>query len=182
MKIVADELGITDALNCFTNGDIGSCVATGVTILAFFAGGIAGKILAKYGSPWKWKKGIELVGKLKDLAGEAVTGIKDLLRAGSCNSFVPGTKVLLADGTSKPIEQLKLGDKMKATDPTTGKSTDEPVVATIIGRGAKHLVDVTVVSSKRGGGVERAHIVATDRHPFYLVSEGERDSSSEPRF
>ncbi|MEU0096501.1 polymorphic toxin-type HINT domain-containing protein [Kribbella sp. NPDC006257] len=175
VKIVADELGITDALNCFTNGDIGSCVATGVTILASFAGGIAGKILAKYGSPWKWKKGIELVGKLKDLAGKAIGGIKDLLKAGSSscpvNSFVPGTKVLLADGTSKPIEQLKLGDKVKATDPDTGKTATEPVVATIVGRGSKHLVDIAVTSSKPGGTLETASIVATDRHPFYLASK-----------
>ncbi|TDU91872.1 RHS repeat-associated protein [Kribbella voronezhensis] len=171
VKIVADELGITDALNCFTNGDIGSCVATGVTILASFAGGIAGKILAKYGSPWKWKKGIELVGNLKNLAGKAITAIKDLLKAGKCNSFVPGTKVLLADGTSKPIEQVKVGDKVKATDPATGKTKAEPVVATIIGQGAKHLVNVAVTSGKPGGATTTANLVATDGHPFYLASE-----------
>ncbi|MFB9472539.1 hypothetical protein ACFFR3_23780 [Nonomuraea salmonea] len=26
-----------------------------------------------------------------------------------CNSFAPGTKVVLADGTSKPIEQIRTG-------------------------------------------------------------------------
>lgn len=64
---------------------------------------------------------------------------------GSCeNSFVPGIKVVVADGTSKPIEQLKLSDKVKATDPATGKTTAQPVVATIIGQGTKQLVDLTI--------------------------------------
>jgi hypothetical protein len=123
---------------------IGLAVLRRYAVLASFAGGIAGKILAKYGSPRKWKKGAELVGNLKKLADRGITAIKDLLKAGQCNSFVPGTKVLLADGSSKPIEQLKLGDKVKATDPATGETTAERVVATIIGQGAKHLVDLGV--------------------------------------
>ena len=171
VKIVADELGVTDALNCFTDGDVGACIATGVTVLASFAGGIAGKILAKYGSPRKWKKGAELVGNLNRLADRGITAIKDLLKAGKCNSFVPGTKVLLADGSSKPIEQLKLGDKVKATDPATGETTAEPVVATIIGQGAKHLVDLTVTTTSPDGSTRAAHVVATDGHPFYLPAE-----------
>jgi RHS repeat-associated protein len=170
VKIVADELGITDALNCFTNGDISSCIATGVTVLSSFAGGVAGKLLSKYGAPWKWKKAAALVGKLKDLAGDAVSAIKDLVKIGkSCplgNSFVPGTKVLMADGSWRPIEQLILGDKVKATDPATGQTSPEPVVATIKGHGLKHLVDLTV-TTKKAGTSHSAHVVATDGHPFY---------------
>lgn len=41
VKIVADELGITDALNCFKDGDVGACISTGVTVLSSFVGGIA---------------------------------------------------------------------------------------------------------------------------------------------
>ncbi|MFE7455797.1 polymorphic toxin-type HINT domain-containing protein [Streptomyces sp. NPDC057554] len=60
------------------------------------------------------------------------------------NSFVPGTLVVMADGTRKPIEDVKLGDKVLATDPKTGETTAQPVVATILGDGAKNLVKVTV--------------------------------------
>jgi hypothetical protein len=28
LKIIADELGITDAVNCVTQGDVGACIAT----------------------------------------------------------------------------------------------------------------------------------------------------------
>ncbi|WP_164717149.1 hypothetical protein [Actinomadura sp. J1-007] len=40
---------------------------------------------------------------------------------GKC-SFVPGTAVLMADGTTKPIDQVRVGDKVIATDPATGKT------------------------------------------------------------
>ncbi|WP_433517740.1 Hint domain-containing homing endonuclease [Nonomuraea sp. CA-143628] len=36
------------------------------------------------------------------------------------NSFVPGTKVLMADGSAKPIEGVKIGDQVVAADPVTG--------------------------------------------------------------
>lgn len=47
------------------------------------------------------------------------------------NSFTPGTKVLMADGSSKPIEDVKLGDKIFATDPETGETRVETVTAEI---------------------------------------------------
>nr|WP_308340505.1 MULTISPECIES: Hint domain-containing homing endonuclease [unclassified Streptomyces] len=53
---------------------------------------------------------------------------------GSCpinNSFTPGTKVLMADGSTKPIEDVKVGDKVKATDPKTGETRIETVTAEI---------------------------------------------------
>jgi RHS repeat-associated protein len=174
VKIVADELGITDALNCFTNGDVGACVATGVTILSSFAGGIAGKLVTKY--LIHAKKAWKLIGRIKDLVGEAIDGIKGLrkaedeLKAASCvaNSFKPGTLVLLADGTRKPIEQLRLGDKVVATDPVTGKTSAEPVVRTIIGQGTKDLVDLQTTTVAADGTSTIAKLTATTGHPFYL--------------
>jgi RHS repeat-associated protein len=174
VKIVADELGITDALNCFTDGDIGACVSTGITVISSFVGGVFGKLLSKY--LFHAKKAWKLIGRIRDLVGEAVDGIKgfrkaeDELKAASCvaNSFKPGTLVLLSDGTSRPIEQLKLGDKVKSTDPGTGATTAEPVVATIVGQGSKHLVDITVTTLVPGRPAQSAHVIATDGHPFYL--------------
>ncbi|MFV2088987.1 hypothetical protein, partial [Micromonospora sp. LOL_021] len=46
--------------------------------------------------------------------------------ADSCplnNSFTPGTRVLMADGTTTPIEQVKPGDTVIATDPETGTTS-----------------------------------------------------------
>ncbi|MFI1505639.1 polymorphic toxin-type HINT domain-containing protein [Streptomyces sp. NPDC020597] len=89
---------------------------------------------------------------------------------GSCpvsNSFVPGTKVLMADGTTKPIEQVKAGDKVVATDPKTGETRVETVTAEIKGQGLKHLVKVTIdVDGK--AGTKTAQVTATDGHPFWV--------------
>ncbi|MET9966710.1 RHS repeat-associated core domain-containing protein, partial [Streptomyces sp. NPDC006356] len=43
-------------------------------------------------------------------------------KVGDCNSFVPGTEVLMADGSTKPIEDVEIGDRILATDPRTGKT------------------------------------------------------------
>ena len=79
------------------------------------------------------------------------------------NSFVAGTLVLMADGTTKPIEELQLGELVVATDPTTGASSPSGVVATILGSGPKELVDITL---DLGDGMG-ATVTATDNHPFW---------------
>lgn len=45
------------------------------------------------------------------------------------HSFAPATRVVMADGTARPIGQVKLGDKVLATDAATGKTEAKPVVA-----------------------------------------------------
>ncbi len=39
-QIVADELGITAGIDCFTSGNIGACAETAVTLLSTFVGGL----------------------------------------------------------------------------------------------------------------------------------------------
>ena len=84
-------------------------------------------------------------------------------KSGPCSSFVPGTKVLMADGATKPIEDIKTGDKVIATDPTTGKTTARKVLAPITSKGVKNLVRVTV-----GSGDEAGVFTATGEHPFWV--------------
>ncbi|MFG2716574.1 ricin-type beta-trefoil lectin domain protein [Streptomyces goshikiensis] len=82
----------------------------------------------------------------------------------AANSFPAGTRVLLADGNSKPIEELDNGDKVRATDPETGETTTEPVVATIASNSDKHYTELTLAG-------DDASIVTTDHHPFWSESE-----------
>jgi RHS repeat-associated protein len=94
---------------------------------------------------------------------------------GSCkvgNSFTPGTLVLMADGSTKPIEDVELGDKVLATDPETGETTAETVTAEIKGEGVKHLVEVTVDTDGENG-TATGRITATDGHPFWVPELGE---------
>jgi RHS repeat-associated protein len=96
------------------------------------------------------------------------------LRALRCsvNSFDPDTPVLLADGTSKRIKDVKLGDRVLATDPRTGQSVPKPVVALIAGAGEKHLVRLTI-DTDGPNGQAIASIVTTDRHPFWSPLTGD---------
>ncbi|MER7132165.1 TreTu family toxin [Streptosporangium saharense] len=82
------------------------------------------------------------------------------------NSFVPGTKVLMADGTTKPIEEVKVGDEVIASDPKTGMVAAKPVSRLITGNGEKHLVRVVVGPTK--GSAATGAVVATDGHPFWV--------------
>ncbi|GAA2517443.1 polymorphic toxin-type HINT domain-containing protein [Streptomyces gobitricini] len=94
---------------------------------------------------------------------------------GSCktadNSFTPGTKVLMADGSTKPIEQVKTGDKVVATDPKTGETRVTTVTAEIKGSGLKRLVKVTIDTDGKAGS-KTAEMTATDGHPFWVAEVG----------
>ncbi|MGA3565240.1 polymorphic toxin-type HINT domain-containing protein [Micromonosporaceae bacterium DT59] len=183
-QILMDELGITDALDCFINGDLGACGATALNIAAAAVGGAAGKLIAKYGL--RWKKGAELISRLKDLGkrlynrvGAYFESRKKLQKAlADCNSFVPDAKVLLADGSTKPIEDLAVGDVVLATDPESGLTAPKAVVATIIGQGVKSLVEITVdVDGDRGDA--EGTLIATDGHPFWVPELAEWLDASE---
>ncbi|GAA3619449.1 hypothetical protein GCM10023079_06350 [Streptomyces chitinivorans] len=88
------------------------------------------------------------------------------------NSFTPGTRVLMADGSTKPIEDVRAGDKVLATDPETGRTRVETVTAEIRGEGVKHLVKVTVDLDGEKGD-RTASVTATDGHPFWVPELGE---------
>jgi hypothetical protein len=81
--------------------------------------------------------------------------------------------VLLADGTHKPIEKLKLGDKVVATDPITGKTSIQPLVRTIIGYGVKDLVVLKLVVVGPDGRRSVSAVTATSNHPFYVPATGQ---------
>ncbi|MEV6163937.1 polymorphic toxin-type HINT domain-containing protein [Streptomyces sp. NPDC052052] len=175
--IAAEELGITDALDCFTTGALGACGATALNVASSAVGGFLGKITAKY--LFKWKKGAALVMRLGKLGAKLARGVKDwyskskLARklATTCpisNSFTPGTRVLMADGTTKPISKVKIGDEVLATDPETGETKPRKVTAEIKGHGLKHLVQVTIdIDGARGD--KTASVTATDGHPFWVA-------------
>jgi hypothetical protein len=66
----------------------------------------------------------------------------------------------MANGSRKPIEQLKVGDEVIAGDPQEGTKSPEAIRRVIVGQGLKHLYDIHVA-----GGV----IEATHNHPFWVT-------------
>ncbi|MFE5563917.1 EndoU domain-containing protein, partial [Amycolatopsis japonica] len=108
-------------------------------------------------------------------AGKDTPSVRDKAdAAGRCptpNSFVPGTLVLLADGTYKPIEQVTLGDRVLSTDPVTGLTQARPVVNLIPGQGLKELVRITVDTDGDRGDATGT-VTATAEHPFWVGGSG----------
>ena len=80
--------------------------------------------------------------------------------ATSCaNSFTADTPVLMADGKEESIADVKVGDKVLATDPQTGRTEARPVVALIRHSGKHTMVDLTLSDGSK--------ISTTDHHPFW---------------
>ncbi|MDX3530059.1 polymorphic toxin-type HINT domain-containing protein [Streptomyces sp. ID05-39B] len=98
------------------------------------------------------------VGKL------AEKGIARIL--GKCHSFLPGTKVLMADGKTKDIEDVEVGDTVVTTDVETGdnaENVEKKVLETIRTEDDKDFTEITVAT-----GNSLSSIVATDTHPFWV--------------
>ncbi|MFD4034318.1 polymorphic toxin-type HINT domain-containing protein [Streptomyces sp. NPDC058637] len=120
-----------------------------------------------------WQEASARAASVIPLVGEARLA-KNLLKKTKCedNSFVPGTKVLMADGSTKQIEEVRNGDKVLATDPKTGKTDVETVTAEIKGEGSKRLVEVTLdIDGDQGSATET--VTATHNHPFWVPEIGE---------
>lgn len=105
----------------------------------------------------------------KEIGGIASGKIGGALgRMRGCNSFAASTAVLMANGARKDISKVGVGDRVMATDPTTGRTEAREVTAVIVGTGEKHVVEITVdVDGKRGD--RTATVTATDGHPFWVV-------------
>ncbi|WP_418959587.1 DNRLRE domain-containing protein [Streptomyces tritici] len=99
---------------------------------------------------------------------------KDEPEAPSCpvrNSFVPGTQVLMADGSTKAIEDLRAGDLVRATDVESGDTRVRRVSEPRSNEGDKRLVTLTVKASGKTAEVQ-GEITSTADHLYWLPDAG----------
>jgi hypothetical protein len=103
-----------------------------------------------------------------DLGEEEEAAAWDDLDQLECDglSFTAGTRVLLADGKSKPISDIKPGDKVIATNLTTGETQAESVTAVLV----RHDTDLYDLKIKADG--RTAVIGTTSNHPFWVPNSG----------
>ncbi|WP_244224048.1 polymorphic toxin-type HINT domain-containing protein [Streptomyces tirandamycinicus] len=100
-------------------------------------------------------------------AHRATTAAAKVLGKCSRHSFLPGTRVKLADGSIKDIEDVTTEDKVLATDPETGETANKSVAAVITTEDDKEFITLTV-STDDGPEANTAEITATDSHPFWV--------------
>ncbi|WP_370064385.1 polymorphic toxin-type HINT domain-containing protein [Streptacidiphilus sp. MAP5-3] len=98
----------------------------------------------------------------------SVAGQTFEITAGECmNSFSPDTRVLMADGKSKPIASIEVGDRVKSADPTTGKPQGSRTVQAVLIHDDSNLL--TVETRDAHGRV--AALKTTTEHPFWDPTE-----------
>ncbi|MFD8049576.1 polymorphic toxin-type HINT domain-containing protein [Streptomyces chartreusis] len=83
-----------------------------------------------------------------------------------CKCFLAGTDVLMADGTTKDIEDVQIGDSVRATDPKTGETKSRKVTRLIRTEGDKYFSELSIATDD---GIEK--LTATHEHPFWSPSE-----------
>lgn len=152
-KGVWEFSGAADIERCIKDPSWGGCAMAAVGVLP------VGKLKAA-------KKAAD---KLEDLIDSTRTGKE----AASCvvkqskDSFPAGTRVLMGNRTTRPIEQVRAGDHVLATDPETGTTGPRRVDATIFTPDDRDFTDITLDQTAGGGA-----LTATDHHPFW--SENDR--------
>ncbi|MFD0276833.1 polymorphic toxin-type HINT domain-containing protein [Kitasatospora sp. NPDC127111] len=85
---------------------------------------------------------------------------------GKKNSFPAGTGVLMGDGSRKPIETVKVGDTVLATDPLTGRTAARAVEAVIYTPDDQEFTDLEIQGENGTGS-----LTATDHHPFWVEKD-----------
>ncbi|WP_152513382.1 polymorphic toxin-type HINT domain-containing protein [Nocardiopsis baichengensis] len=174
LNLVGDIIGYNDARDCITKGDIMACLWTVVGFTPWGKGAKLAKNSAKIVKLWnRFRK----AKKAKEAAEKAVSTaqakLDDLVSkvTSSCklSSFLPCTEVLMADGTTKAISLVEVGDLVMAADPVTGERSPQPVTAVIGSYGDKELVSL---GFHDGTGITGAGgITATGGHPFWVEDE-----------
>jgi hypothetical protein len=94
--------------------------------------------------------------------GKAKPSAVHRVESACANSFVAGTPVMMADGSFKPIEAVRVGDRVLALDERTGLTGSFPVIGLLSTAGSKQLVRLTT-----GAGV----ITVTANHPFKVAGQ-----------
>ncbi|MCP2323337.1 RHS repeat-associated protein [Hamadaea flava] len=87
----------------------------------------------------------------------------------TCHSFDPSTRVLMANGSTKAIKDVKIGDKVTATDPTTGRTEAKPVTV-LHNNNDSDLADITVRDQKTG---KSTVLHTTWFHPFWNATNSQ---------
>ncbi|MFD0430477.1 polymorphic toxin-type HINT domain-containing protein [Streptomyces zhihengii] len=183
---VKDIVGVTALQDCASNPGVGTCLKAAAEVASLLLGS-AVKVLVK---GKKVYKALTLLDDLYDSISnlrktqKRVDNAKDALEKSkkakakadkkrkrdkdSCenHSFLPAAQVLMADGSSRPIADVALGDKVTVTDPSTGENSAREVVRTIVTEDDKHFVDLSVATP-----AGPAALTSTVTHPFWVASE-----------
>lgn len=144
--VVWEITGLNDLKECIKNPNFGACTAFAISVLP--VGKV--KLLKKLG------EGIEDIAQASRVAKKA--------KCFKC--FLAGTKVLMADHSTKNIESVRAGDQVLATDPVSGRTGKRTVTDLIVTEHDKNFNELTIATPQG-----KRHLTATSEHPFWSPSQ-----------
>lgn len=164
--IAVQFLPLYDCVDALTNG-INGWNAAGC-LLDLGAVGIAADILRQAGNlSIVGRAGDDVVGAIDNI--DVNSFVNELVEAagGAC-SFAATTRVLMADGSRRPIASVRVGDLVYATDPETGESGARQVIATL-----PHIDELLTLNLSSGD------VVTTEDHRYWNVTDRQWQQSQE---
>ncbi|MFE0508508.1 RHS repeat-associated core domain-containing protein [Streptomyces sp. NPDC058964] len=167
-EVFKSFIGWDDFTGCL-NGGVSSCVSLLIDAIPWGTMFKKGAELIK--GAWKLSKAVMKFRKeqkwARKIVQEAEAAAEDVGKVCSVkHSFLPGTKVLMADGSVKNIEDVRDGDEVVVTDPRTGKTSTKKVVGTITTEDDKYFTTLTIATGRHGRST--VDLTATDTHPFWV--------------
>ncbi|MET8752235.1 polymorphic toxin-type HINT domain-containing protein [Streptomyces sp. NPDC004667] len=139
--------GLNDIKACIKDPGTVDCIVAGLSSLPW---GRA-KVLLKIDD------GVEALKHMR-----ATRRAVECLTSNTAHSFPAGTRVLMAAGTTLPIEEIRVGDQVTATDPATGETGSRTVSRAIRTPDDRNFTDVTLADG--------SSVTSTDSHPYWVES------------
>jgi hypothetical protein len=110
LQVGWEMTGIPDAISCVNDPSWGDCLSAVATVLPV---GKGAKFIKGLVESERAKRALDFVKDIDEVTKEEPLACP----IGLAHSFTGDTRVLMADGTSKPISDVKVGDKITNTDP-----------------------------------------------------------------
>jgi len=170
VKAVYHASGASDVVGCATHPSVGGCAKAALTV-AIAVGTDGASAVGETVAESVGKDVLENGAKDAAEAGTEHTTANAADDAASCtetmpHSFTAPTPVLMGDGSSKPISQIKVGDIISNADPASHTEQKHRVDAVIVTHTDHDFADVTVATPN---GDQTIH--TTNHHPFYEVDK-----------
>ncbi|WP_433152679.1 hypothetical protein ACQPZ8_18410 [Actinomadura nitritigenes] len=116
---------------------------------------------------------------MEEELGQAEKTLQALKDAAGCMSFVGSTAVRMADGSTKPISEIKVGDEIANAlpgAPAGPHGQAHKVTAIHITYTDRHYTDVTIAALLRPG----AALLGVDSIDSEMIRQGHRDDTYVP--
>ncbi|MFD8545999.1 polymorphic toxin-type HINT domain-containing protein [Streptomyces sp. NPDC059649] len=143
---VWEVTGLNDLKECIKNPNFGACTAFAISVLPVDK--------------------VKLLKKLGEGVEDIAEGSRVAKKVKCFKCFLAGTKVLMADHSTKNIESMKTGDEVIATDPISGRTGKQTVTRLLVTEHDKNFNELTIATPQ---GLHR--LAVTNEHPFWSPSQ-----------